>query len=239
MDIKKRPNPNHPMDHHAARGFDLFDNAAAADRAVDDFRKKLDTKFPLKAKSTSLRRLLSIAASIVLVLGLAGGYLFTDQAKKSSWATDSNWQVAPDMPLATTVLAPNRDHGEVAQDKLEAATAAYLNQAYKTAALDFRSYLNLEQKPRPETYLYLGHAELQYDPAKAIFTLKSFLRDAQLDQYYRDLAQWYLAWAYIRTGDKDKAEQSLKQITDPASPIMPDAQELLLLLSEGAVDLGN
>ncbi len=239
MDKKKRPNPDHPMDHHAARGFDLFDSTADADAAAEKFKKKLDSKFPAKAKSTSIRRLLSIAASIILVLGLAGGYLFTGQESSSNWTTDGSWQIAPNKPLATTVLAPNRNHGEVAQAKLETATAAYLNQAYETAAADFRSYLNLEQQPRPETYLYLGHSELQFDPTKAIFTLESFLRDAQLDQYYRDLAQWYLAWAYIRTGDKAKAEQSLKQIADPVSPILPDAQELLLLLSEDGVGLGN
>lgn len=227
------------MDRHAARGFSLFESPAAAASASERFKHQLNKKYPTKNRAAKMRHFLAIAASVLLILGIGVGYFISGMQQEAAWVADAAWQVAPDQALSTTALAPSRNQGQTAQETLEAAALAYQQQDYSSAATAFRTYLTTAHSPKSEVLLYLGHAELQFNPSSAVSSLQQFLQDNQLDKYYQDLAHWYLAWAHIRLGAKQEAIASLQQITDSVSPLLGDAQQLLVLLSEDSVELGR
>lgn len=233
MKKEKRPSPDHPLDHHAKRGLSLFEDADTANRVTRRFKAQLNQKYPSSAKNRSIRSLLSIAASVLLVIGLAGAYFLQGNSQQDSWSIDGEWKVAPESPLSTATLAPSRNElVEDGQAQLGAAAVNYNKKDYEKAAQAFRGYLSKTENARPEVLLYLGHSELQYAPEQAIQTLQSFLQNSELDGYYRDLAHWYLAWAYIQIQEEEDANASLKEIQDPSSPVFQDAQQLMELLFE-------
>lgn len=222
----------HPLDNNAAKGLSLFDTTADAEQATQAFTNRLEQKYPIRSKRRSIRTLMTLAAGILLALGLWGGLQLLDQPSNNNWFAEHEWRIEPGQPMVSAALAPNRDRRESAEESLEKGRQAYRTGEFEIAVRALTSYLKQSPEPRTEAILFLGHAQLQRQPENAIETLSMFLRDSTLDEHYRDLAHWFLAWGHLRNQAPEKASAALQNITDTNSRLYPDAQRLLDLLAE-------
>ncbi len=228
---------SHPLDENARKGLALFESPDVARKATLSFERRLSAKYPDSKGRRKIRFYLAFAASALLLIGVVS-FLFTNNSSpEGQWVLANDWAVNPQTPLAVAALAPNRSHSETAEEQLTTGREAYTAGEFEEAASALSSYLKNTTTPRLEAYLFLGHAQLQYEPEQAIATLIAFEEHSDLDEYYRDLAQWYRSWAYVRLGQRAKAQAILSEITAKASPIQADAEQLLELLADPGAEL--
>ncbi|MEL6972080.1 MAG: hypothetical protein AAFO02_18075 [Bacteroidota bacterium] len=237
MNKNKKAHSAHPLDETTRKGMALFESAEAAQNSRRSFEQRLSAAYPTATRRRPLRYYLAFAASFLVLVSVFGVLFVNQDSSESQWVLADNWTINPQEPLAVVALAPKRSETEHTEEQLLVGREAYTQRQFQKAATAFSDYLKHAAQPRPETYLFLGHAQLQYAPEQAILTLKSFTERSDLDEYYRDLAKWYKAWAQIRSGQRTEAEQSLKELTTQASPLQADAKRLLNLLTDPGSEL--
>ncbi|MEL6655688.1 MAG: hypothetical protein AAFY48_13235 [Bacteroidota bacterium] len=237
MNKNKKAHSTHPLDETARKGMALFDSEEAAQKTKRSLEQRLSAAYPTSSRRRPLRYYLTFAASLLVIVSVFAVLFVNQGSSEPQWVLANNWTISPQEPLAVAALAPKRSEVEQIEEQLIVGREAYAQGKFQKAANAFYDYLEHAAQPRPETYLFLGHAQLQYAPEQAILTLKSFAERSDLDEYYRDLAKWYKAWAQIRSGQRTEAEQSLKELTAQPSPVQADAKRLLDLLTDPGSEL--
>ncbi|HXF04943.1 MAG TPA: tetratricopeptide repeat protein [Blastocatellia bacterium] len=184
------------------------------------------------------RRAFLTAASILLVVGLVVTVLFLrDSGRPPS--------TSPEMahaPLSWESLAvPKADYVPPRSDRapfrsgdaaalFERAIANYQNGDYATAAQQFEGVVQL-QPDNAAAYFYRGVALLLAErAAEAVAPLE---KAVELEAgYTRSRARYYLALAYLKTHQVDRARAQLEAILQSVCPYRTDAEKLLQQLRQ-------
>lgn len=125
-----------------------------------------------------------------------------------------------------------RSMGEGEQKEADANTKAmvlYGKEEYEQATKLFEARLKEFPKDN-ESYLYAGLCYLQLkNNDKAIQYFK--LARINSEQYYQP-ASWYLALAYLKSGDDNNAKKMLKELVDNSDEYGTKAKELLTKMEQ-------
>ena len=176
------------------------------------------------------------AASLLVVVGLAMTALFLRSRPPSS---------SPEMahaPLSwETVAVPKADYIPPRPDPapfrsanaaalFERAIANYQNGDYATAAQQLEEVVQL-QPDNASAYFYRGVALLLAErAAEAVAPLE---KAVELEAgFTRDRARYYLALAYLRTHQTERARAQLEAILQNVCPYRTDAEKLLRQLRQ-------
>lgn len=156
------------------------------------------------------RRLaIGIAAAILILL--AGIWVFQPQTTDSSALFTENFQAYP---------PPARLRGESTQNQIwDAARTAYLQQDYTQAAQQFEALLAQDsiQQPLYLVHFYAGISQLAQFPPQLPAAIDHLRFVAATDSDYYQPSQWYLALAYLRNGEEDKAKALLEKMAAEGS----------------------
>lgn len=180
------------------------------------------------------RRAFLAAASILLVVGLAMAVLILRD--RGSGPPSSSPELAH-APLSWETLAvPKADYVPPRPDPapfrsgdaaalFERAIANYQNGDYATAAQQFEGVVQL-QPDNALAYFYRGVALLLAErAAEAVAPLE---KAVELEAgFTRDRARYYLALAYLKTHQTDRARAQLEAILQNVCPYRADAEKLL------------
>lgn len=211
-----------PFDELALQGLRLSRTKADVVAAGHRLDGKLDQRYGGTSRWRSLRPFLAIAASVLVLFVCWGAFQLGNEDNHTRIA----FQLDPDLPLATIALGVERDVVSSSAERLRAGLIAYEQADFADAATHLTAYA--EQQPGQYTIqLFWGHALLEEQPQAAIPVLEACAGNPSLDQNYRDYAQWFLAWAYLRTGEKAKAKSLLVDLAKGASICADDARKLL------------
>jgi len=155
------------------------------------------------------------AASIVLLLGLS--YFLLPDNK-----TDSNELFASYFEPYRNVIQPI-ERGTVQQDEKTLAFMAYEKGEYKKA---IELFTKLYANSKESYYLfYNANALLKIEkPEEAVPLLLAHLKTKDT---LTEKTNWYLALAYLKLKDKDKAKAVLKEVIAKGSYKTKEANELL------------
>lgn len=217
-----------PFDELALKGLRQSKNKSDLTVIGHRLDRKLDQRYGGRAKFRSLRPLLAIAASVLLLLAGWGVLHLNEKVDGAGLA----FQLDPNQPLATMALGVERDVAHPSTEVLSKGLRAYEQADFSEAADLLKTYV--EQQPQQyAAQLFLGHALLADQAEAAIPVLQNCMDHPSLDQNYRDYAQWFLAWAYLRTGQRDLAKPLLSDLANGESICAEDAQHLLKLEFSG------
>lgn len=209
----------HPFDKVAAEGWSLInskESAAAKQRLTNRLQKKYT---PQRSKVVPLS-LLAIAASLAIlfyVCFLDADFLGTSNVDLS---------LAGAIVVPTFLLKPDRAPTGEQVKRLDKGVAAYEKGQYQRAAHLFEEFIE-DGGQQKGVMLYLGHSLLFEQPEKTIIVLTQFLETTQLDNNYKDYANWYLAIAYWETNQPVLAKRYWTVLSTSDSLFKAQAEEQL------------
>jgi hypothetical protein len=157
----------------------------------------------------------SVAASIAVVLG--AGYWFMNQSSNNIELYEDYYQSYPN------VVAPNV-RGENSEDIKSEAFYEYDNGNYEKSLVLFSKIYDTDKDDYALFYKALSQMELQ-KTTEAIATFKQF--DLGKNNAFTPFVKWYLALAYLKEKQQDKAIPLLKSLTENENPQEDQAQKLL------------
>lgn len=156
-----------------------------------------------------------IAAILIIGLGILW---FFNASPNYDKIYAENFEPFPNI-VAPTVR--NHNHSE---NKITKAFSLYDNQNYTAAAIAFKE-LYQQDKISYANFYYaislMGNQQFE----KAIEALEN--PDWKVSEKYLDYTHWYLALAYLKIGDKEKATDYLYKTTQTDSYIAEQAQKVL------------
>jgi tetratricopeptide (TPR) repeat protein len=157
----------------------------------------------------------SVAASIAVVLG--AGYWFMNQSPDTIELYEDYYQSYPN------VVAPNV-RGENSDNIKSEAFYEYDNGNYEKSLVLFSKIYETDKDDYALFYKALSQMELQ-KTTEAIATFKQF--DLGKNNAFTPFVKWYLALAYLKEKQQDKAIPLLKSLTENENPQEDQAQKLL------------
>lgn len=187
----------------------------AGDAAFIDSLREIEEELdapgirPLWRRPAFLRGAIGIAAAILLLL--AGLWLFQPASSASDTLFAENFQAYP---------PPAKLRGQAGQDQLwESARSAYLEENYSLAASQFESLLAQGQTQHPLylVHFYAGVSQLAQHPPRLADAIRHLLFVTAMDSDYFHPAQWYLALAFLKNGEPQKAKALLEKISEESS----------------------
>ncbi len=218
MKNSKRQPDLHPFDEMAKRGLAMMREEERL-ASMARLKKRFAVEHPPKNNRIPMR-ILSIAATVALLV--LGGYFLLPAPKTSTLdlAPTALMDVAP-LSAVRSVLPPS-------EILLSNAVAAYQQSNFPEAAKLFRAYLT-SGGDKKEALLFVGHCELQFAPESAVSTLLEFKNTVgkSLDANYSDLADWYLAWAYVKLDKPEEAIIVLNGLVENSPPFREKAQSFI------------
>lgn len=160
-----------------------------------------------------------IAASVsILVLIAAAYFLFLDPATQPEDLYAQNFSLPADN---LTV------RGDESQQLLNQAMALYNDQQFEQALQGFEAWQAQHADSIPVIfYSAISHMALG-EMQPAIDKLQMIVLERTADASYSSASRWYLALAYLRDGDKKKAEALLNDLAGGSSSYASKAQNLL------------
>lgn len=181
-------------------------------------------KIEQTAKVFTLRRILSIAAGIALILGVFyfvdSTGLPADQALAQSYVDE--------LPIMADQLVARKGDFEVDKTRLK-ANEAYINLDFDAAVGYWNEIVN-NKAETPYDLFYLGVSTLRAsssEPEKAI----NYLLEAQNSTpSLKHEINWLLSLAYVRSGQVEKARPILEEIVSKQEYMSKQAAELLKTL---------
>lgn len=195
----------------------------AGDEAFLNKLKSIEDE--LAGKTTSVRPflgrrlVLGIAAAVIILL--AGIWILQPQRTESNDLFAENFQAYP---------APAHLRGETNENQSwETARTAYIQEDYTQAAQQFEALLALDSIPQAVylVHFYAGISQLAEIPPKLPGAIGHLQYVAATDSDYYQPAQWYLALAYLKNGEEQKAKVLLEKMVAEGS-YRKDAIEALL-----------
>ncbi len=181
---------NQRLTHKAS---DIYSQLKTKEKVRESLNKVLESE---KSKR---RRLLSIAATIAILIITGFGFIVSTNYSNQSLA-DANFDLYPDR--ITTM-------GNATDEQLAAGMKAYNEKEFeKVIELFSELPATLPESDFIKLYTAIAFMEInQIDSAKNIFQQ---LIDSKSTQ--ADVAQWYLALAYLKSSDSENAKLLLQQI---------------------------
>jgi len=174
---------------------------------------KKSTSIPLENKQSKpnrIRRLLPFAALAAAAAVLL--FLFIPNQENKLYTQFFE-------PPAIDISLSNQTNPST----FDKANKAYKSKNYKEAVVLYNEYL-LEDSNNPMALLFRGGAELALKQTDA--AMLTFQKLVQ-NQKYADIANWYLALAYLKKEDKERAKSNLKRISNEDKEYYDKAQQLL------------
>lgn len=185
----------------------LFGALEKADQSFEHKRSAKVLKF-------NYRRLLSVAAAILLLLGALLWIFESEPSSEALYATH----------FEPYIMVLNQRTGSEENVLLKQATSAYSEGNYSASA---DSFLQLaEEKPGNLSYrFYRGISLLAANKtSEAIPILEEISRSG--NPSFGEQSRWYLALAYLQAGDTVNAKNTLLEIKEEALKY-EEAQEIL------------
>lgn len=184
----------------------VLDIAAAQElkNRIGNIRQQKSKVVPIQKKSSRVFRLVAIAASVLLLVTMGTTWFMSNQYSNEGIAS-SNF-----VPYDAGVLLGENDDNAYTQGVL-----AYQKKDFATAITAFEKVPTIDGL-YAETQFYLGNAYLSQNEAEKAITAFEVAQNANLPQF-QEPTEWYLALAYLRTGDEDKAKELLMAISNNAN----------------------
>lgn len=193
-----------------------------------DFQKKVKKAITLNERSALKKKLQSFeptiaksfkiwyaAASILLVFGF--GFYYLQNASSSENLYDAYYQSYPNV-VAPTVRSQNNE------DEKSTAFFEYDGGNYEKSLVLFSKIYKTENADYALFYRALSEMELQ-KTSDAIASFNQF--DLSKNNAFTPFVKWYLALAYIKENQKEKAIPLLKTLAETENPQEEMAQKLL------------
>lgn len=160
----------------------------------------------LEAKQKRPKNYLSIAASIVVLLGISLTAIYYNKS------SDSDALFAEYFEPYTNIVAPI-SRGNLPKTMEERAFYYYESKAYEKALKVFDSLLVVQPADATILNFYKANILLQQgkDLNKAIKLLEA---NSNITNTWQEKNLWYLCLAYIKSNDKGMANKYLKQLDD-------------------------
>lgn len=165
------------------------------------------------------RRIWYVAASIVLLLGLASTQFFNTGVSEEDLFEE--FYSTSDLPSLTT-------RGDA--DFLSTGIKAFLNADYQKAISNFESHLQNEVTPNPEIYLYLGASYQELgNKEKTIASYDALINSNALN---KNKGYWFKAMTHLKYGDVERAKTQLKKLVESNNSTFKhkEAKEILSAL---------
>jgi predicted Zn-dependent protease len=208
----------------ARRGRSILDSEAEAEdmlRELDDaIDQRFDSAAPPRRKIGGPKpfRWLAIAAGFFLLIA-AGWWIFSGGDRHLQLYEE--YFVHLDNELTVSLM------GDTAEDPLRRAMRPYNARRYPEAAERIGEYLRGNEEEPPGLRLYYGISLLESGALdEAIDQLQQQVVMPPADSYSRT-AEWYLALAYLRSGQTDSARLLLAEMTQAQHPYAAKARTLL------------
>lgn len=205
--------------------FDLISHMETelGDKTISDFKKKLDVIMDEPMESTSEkitgktvsfnRRILSIAASFLLLAGAAWWAFSGNDAEKYNSLANANFVHLP----ATEIRGGENDEVKVYE--------SYVEKDYKTAAPLLREEGNKTKDSQKWLFSAISYLALE-NPNECLNLLSKMENDPVLNNekfYYQGLA-------FLKKGNKTKAIDAFNKINEAKPFLYKKAQEILVKL---------
>lgn len=185
----------------------------------DQLREKLQQIDNLqeKEKPAARRILWQWASAAAVLLGTLGVYIYMNQTSPDERLFLSYFQDYPNV-----VQPVQRD--QEAPSQLEAFTA-YQNREYEEA---FLAFTNQEAELPEVDYptFYKGICALHLDDWTAAIEAFEKVR-AGADNRFEEAATWYVALAYLRAGNRDRAHLIFESIAEQSGSFQEDAKAIV------------
>ena len=176
-----------------------------------DLKKKL-ASFETKKPKIKVLRVFYAAASIVLLVGL--GFYFTQNSNKTLY--DDYYQSYPNV-VAPTVRGENKE------DAKSDAFYQYDSGNYQQSLELFSKIYATEKDDYALFYKAMSQMELK-KIKDAINTFNQF--DLTKNNAFTPFVKWYLALAYLKDNQKEKAMPLIKELSETENPQQEMAQKL-------------
>ena len=174
------------------------------------------------AKRISLRPVLAIAASVLVLVAL--GWYFFGPSDSAAQQMALGYLENPHQLVGGSVRG---GEATIAQDKAK-ATEAYNNQQYGTA-LQFLESIEDQGAGDTDTYFLKGLCLMYQETPDYAAALQGFETVRRLDgNSYTDEINWYAGLCYIMTDQLDTAKSSLEKVAKSASSRKYKDAEMLL-----------
>lgn len=188
--------------------------AAEERQQLKEHLKTLDHR----TKTITLRKWLSVAATIVILLGLGWAFLYNSEPNYDQlYAT--HFEAYPNV-IAPTV----RDGAQTHDDNVIAAFRYYDNKDYTKASKAFNALYNENQQDYAQFY-YAVSLMGANETEKAIAVLESSTWN--IPENYETITAWYLGLNYLKVKDKEKAKRYLEKVATSDKPLATSAQTIL------------
>lgn len=165
----------------------------------------------IQAPQRNRRKYFLAAASILFMLLAIGVVIFLNEKDDRELYAEF-YQAYPN------IIAPVV-RGENVEDVSQAAFIAYEQEDFATAALLFDDLY--AQESTPYAYLYAGISYLMNEDYEVAIKRLTQVR------IYSEIAQWYLALAYLGNGQKDLSKDILQELIQNETEFAGRAQLLL------------
>lgn len=155
----------------------------------------------------NFRKVMAIAAGVALLI-FAGQYLFSEGQSSSPEQLFANHYEPYQMVLNQRSI----DDEENSNTLINHAVQAYANGNYGEAAETFNRLL----EPNPDNVAFKFYEAISHlsdnKPTTAIPIFESLV--SQSGHLFEEQSRWYLALAYLKNGEKEKAVSSFNQIQE-------------------------
>lgn len=189
------------------------------DGQIDDKIKSMEPQKRISKNASSKRFFLPIAAAFITLI-VAAFLLLTPSSNTDLFAT--HFQPMPSA-VANTGLSRT---GDVESNAKAAAFQAYELGNFQQAILSFEKYLEASPEDKESTF-YLGVAFLgEGYSSKAKATLQAIYENPP-KAAYKNAAAWYLALAYVQSGEQSAAVPLLETLSQESEDYKEAARLLL------------
>lgn len=201
-----------------------FSNAlAAADQAyhseiqASNLESNASEIDQIEKPRTSYFRIWGIAASIAILIGIGGYFMYVNRAQSPEALFSEYFDPA---------FAPSnfRSDADVLDSLYRKAFDAYNANDFSNAIPAFETIYNNDTKQSTAEF-YLGMSFLANNNPEA--AIPFFERLAKSANTFQQQSQWYIALCFLKRGQPDKAEAYLNELSNTSGKYQSKAQELL------------
>lgn len=193
--------------------------------------KSVESKKPWTITIRPYLKILGIAASILLVIGIWQPQHFSDEKLYSDYLSNLDNNSIADYTKTDIVIEQNglrgeekhfQNYNDIETNQLLEAIANVKQKRFEYALGIFNTHHVVKEK-NPGLALYLSIAQLNTDNlSDAILNLEYLTKLSGF--LYHDESKFHLAYAYLKLGERSKAKELLKELASSQSKFSDQAK---------------
>jgi len=172
-------------------------------QSLEETLPTINTGEEVEATATQNNRLIafnkwSVAAGVLLLI-FTGGYFFLNVNLSSDEIYQQYYSVYPNMETERGLISMGNNNTPESNNPEKKAFTFYDAENYSAAIKAFKVLIKVDEKPK--YYFFLGNAYLANNQSEE--AIEIFQTQKNIPSEYQIRINWYLALAYLKSGDTD------------------------------------